>query len=126
MISCHLLQGHAAGSLPSFFHDLKRSWLSTSIPTFRQSNVVRADSPFHSPFNSGLIDPLFSRVTSLSSSSIGRGLDIHPYSFGLDSGCVYGRQLTALILGDLGGLDKYESVTVGDRVGKLVSIECPS
>jgi len=29
-----------------------------------------------------------------------RGLDIHRWSIGLDSGCVYGRRLTALVLGE--------------------------
>jgi len=30
----------------------------------------------------------------------GRGLDVKRWSFGLDSGCVYGRRLTALVLSE--------------------------
>lgn len=52
----------------------------------------------------------------------GRGLDIKRHSFGLDSGCVYGKRLTALVLGGLGG--KGDKVMLGEREGRLVSVSC--
>lgn len=63
----------------------------------------------------------------------GRGLDVHPWSIGLDSGCVYGKQLTALVLGS--GLENKKSpkavrkgkdVQVGEWTGKLVQVDCES
>ncbi|CDZ96588.1 Serine/threonine-specific protein phosphatase/bis(5-nucleosyl)-tetraphosphatase [Phaffia rhodozyma] len=60
-----------------------------------------------------------------------RGLDVKTYSFGLDSGCVYGKQLTALVLGsDLDSksspkaVRKGTDVMVGEFKGKLVQVEC--
>ena len=72
----------------------------------------------------------------------GRGLDIKPFSKGIDTGCVvstdpilapvleveidqmqYGKKLTALILGDRGDL-KGKSVRLGDEHGILVSESC--
>lgn len=72
----------------------------------------------------------------------GRGLDIKPFSKGIDTGCVvsgtfshgslggcplirsqYGRQLTALVLGDIRKL-KGRPVRVGDHQGMLVSVDC--
>ncbi|OCF37468.1 hypothetical protein I317_03855 [Kwoniella heveanensis CBS 569] len=64
-----------------------------------------------------------SPVTIIYGHAAGRGLDIKPFSKGLDTGCVYGRQLTALVLGDLKGL-KGKMVRVGDHQGILVSEEC--
>ncbi|WVF69868.1 hypothetical protein IAT40_004649 [Kwoniella sp. CBS 6097] len=64
-----------------------------------------------------------SPVTIIYGHAAGRGLDIKSFSKGLDSGCVYGRQLTALVLGDLKGL-KGKMVRVGDHQGMLVSEEC--
>lgn len=55
----------------------------------------------------------------------GRGLDINPFSFGLDSGCVYSHRLTALVLGKLKGLKKQPKVVVGDLEGRLVDVSCP-
>ncbi|KIM24400.1 hypothetical protein M408DRAFT_331780 [Serendipita vermifera MAFF 305830] len=75
----------------------------------------------------------------------GRGLDVKDWSIGLDSGCVYGRRMTAMVLSeneeDLGveGLgvedgDDDEGVEVqvkkvkigdGKLVGRLVSVKCP-
>ncbi|KAI9512020.1 Metallo-dependent phosphatase [Russula earlei] len=42
-----------------------------------------------------------------------RGLDVHRWTVGLDTGCVYGRQLTALILGK--GHPHQEAVSLGAR-----------
>ncbi|KIR56490.1 phosphoric monoester hydrolase [Cryptococcus gattii Ru294] len=64
-----------------------------------------------------------SPVTVIYGHAAGRGLDIKPFSKGLDTGCVYGRQLTALVLGDLTGLDG-QSVRVGNHKGVLVSVDC--
>ncbi|WWC87114.1 uncharacterized protein L201_002000 [Kwoniella dendrophila CBS 6074] len=64
-----------------------------------------------------------SPVTVIYGHAAGRGLDIKPFSKGLDTGCVYGRKLTVLVLGDLKGL-KGESVRVGDHQGILVSENC--
>ncbi|WWD07885.1 hypothetical protein V865_005992 [Kwoniella europaea PYCC6329] len=64
-----------------------------------------------------------SPVTVIYGHAAGRGLDIKPFSKGIDTGCVYGRQLTVLVLGDLKGL-KGESVRVGDHQGILVSVQC--
>ncbi|WVW78657.1 hypothetical protein I302_100617 [Kwoniella bestiolae CBS 10118] len=64
-----------------------------------------------------------SPVTVIYGHAAGRGLDIKPFSKGIDTGCVYGRQLTILVLGDLKGL-KGESVRVGDHQGILVSVQC--
>jgi hypothetical protein len=80
----------------------------------------------------------------------GRGLDIKQYSKGLDSGCVYGHRMTALVLGDLTGLGvdsesnlnqtqpetddavteqglgkKGRKVRVGNQKGMLVDVGCP-
>lgn len=52
----------------------------------------------------------------------GRGLDIKDWSFGLDSGCVYGHRLSALVLG--GQSLKGEKVMVGDHEGRIISISC--
>ena len=58
----------------------------------------------------------------------GRGLDIKKFSKGLDTGCVYGHQLTAMIFGDLGGLDQVEGkpnkVRIGEERGVLIDLEC--
>jgi hypothetical protein len=73
----------------------------------------------------------------------GRGLDIKKYSKGLDSGCVvsqttdpandadgcvqYGKQLTALVLGDVKStrdIKGAKSVRVGSKKGVLIDIEC--
>ncbi|KAJ9094767.1 hypothetical protein QFC21_005927 [Naganishia friedmannii] len=70
-----------------------------------------------------------SPVTVIYGHAAGRGLDIKQYSKGLDSGCVYGRQLTALVLGDIKATRKIKgakSVQVGDKDGVLVYIECES
>ncbi|OXG87415.1 phosphoric monoester hydrolase [Cryptococcus neoformans A2-102-5] len=64
-----------------------------------------------------------SPVTVIYGHAAGRGLDIKPFSKGIDTGCVYGRQLTALVLGDTTGLDG-QSVRVGDHKGVLVSVDC--
>jgi len=78
-----------------------------------------------------------SPVTVIYGHAAGRGLDIKPFSKGIDTGCVvsadhrdvkpyiddqYGKKLTALILGDHGG--KGKSVRVGDERGVLVSESC--
>jgi hypothetical protein len=80
----------------------------------------------------------------------GRGLDIKQFSKGLDSGCVYGHRMTALVLGDLTGLGvdsdsnfnqtqpetedaiteqglgkKGRKVRVGNQKGMLVDVGCP-
>ncbi|KAL7417133.1 Metallo-dependent phosphatase-like protein [Mrakia frigida] len=64
----------------------------------------------------------------------GRGLDLKKHSFGLDSGCVYGRRLSALVLGDLTTLDLESSswmekgdlkrVMVGKNEGRVVGLDC--
>jgi hypothetical protein len=78
-----------------------------------------------------------SPVTVIYGHAAGRGLDIKPFSKGIDTGCVvsgdlrvvetrtddqYGKKLTTLILGDHGG--KGKSVRVGDERGVLVSESC--
>jgi hypothetical protein len=58
-----------------------------------------------------------------------RGLDIKPYSKGLDSGCVYGKELTAMILGDVDSLEGIHSkrhVRVGAERGVLIQVDCPA
>ncbi|WVN87040.1 uncharacterized protein L203_102216 [Cryptococcus depauperatus CBS 7841] len=64
-----------------------------------------------------------SPVTIVYGHAAGRGLDIKPWTKGIDTGCVYGRQLTVLVLGDLSRL-KGQSVRVGDHEGLLVSVGC--
>ncbi|WRT64939.1 uncharacterized protein IL334_001879 [Kwoniella shivajii] len=64
-----------------------------------------------------------SPVTVIYGHAAGRGLDIKPFSKGLDTGCVYGRQLTVMVLGDLKGL-KGDMVRVGDHQGILVNEQC--
>ncbi|WVQ75211.1 hypothetical protein IAR50_004823 [Cryptococcus sp. DSM 104548] len=64
-----------------------------------------------------------SPVSVIYGHAAGRGLDIKPFSKGLDTGCVYGRRLTALVLGDLSGLEG-QKVRLGDQKGLLVSVEC--
>ncbi|ORX39259.1 Metallo-dependent phosphatase-like protein [Kockovaella imperatae] len=64
-----------------------------------------------------------SPVTVLYGHAAARGLDIKDFSKGIDTGCVYGHSLTALVLGDTSGLDG-EPVTVGDHQGVLISTEC--
>ncbi|KAK4689391.1 bis(5'-nucleosyl)-tetraphosphatase (symmetrical), partial [Tremellales sp. Uapishka_1] len=64
-----------------------------------------------------------SPLTVIYGHAAGRGLDIKPFSKGIDTGCVYGRQLTALVLGDTKGLQG-QTVRVGDHHGVLVSVEC--
>lgn len=77
-----------------------------------------------------------SPVTVIYGHAAGRGLDIKPFSKGIDTGCVvsktfksgspadvqYGKKLTALILGD--HHEKGKSVRVGDERGVLVSESC--
>jgi hypothetical protein len=65
-----------------------------------------------------------------------RGLDIKRWSFGTDSGCVYGRRLSALVLGSSSHLTSSEgnvdeenqalvSIPYGDDVrGQIVSVKC--
>lgn len=70
-----------------------------------------------------------SPVTVIYGHAAGRGLDIKQYSKGVDSGCVYGRQLAALVLGDIKATRKIKgakSVQVGSKEGVLVDIECES
>ncbi|WWD20006.1 hypothetical protein CI109_104479 [Kwoniella shandongensis] len=64
-----------------------------------------------------------SPVTVIYGHAAGRGLDIKQFSKGIDTGCVYGRQLTAMVLGDLKGL-KGQVVRVGDHQGVLISEQC--
>ncbi|WWC59432.1 uncharacterized protein I303_101988 [Kwoniella dejecticola CBS 10117] len=64
-----------------------------------------------------------SPVTIVYGHAAGRGLDIKPFSKGIDTGCVYGKDLTVLVLGDVKGL-KGESVNVGEHQGLLVSEAC--
>ncbi|WWC67779.1 uncharacterized protein I206_101691 [Kwoniella pini CBS 10737] len=64
-----------------------------------------------------------SPVTIIYGHAAGRGLDIKPFSKGIDTGCVYGRDLTVLVLGDLTGL-KGETVNVGEHQGLLVNESC--
>jgi hypothetical protein len=52
----------------------------------------------------------------------GRGLDIKPFSSGLDSGCVYGHRLSALVLG--GRSTKGQKVMIGEHEGRIVSVSC--
>ncbi|ORY33024.1 Metallo-dependent phosphatase-like protein [Naematelia encephala] len=65
-----------------------------------------------------------SPVTVIYGHAAGRGLDIKPFSKGLDTGCVYGKKLTALVLGDLSGLEGGETVRVGNHEGLLISEDC--
>jgi len=64
-----------------------------------------------------------------------RDLDIKRWSTGIDTGCVYGRRLTALIIGDPkskapddpGGQEELEELRFGDTLkARLVSVKCPS
>ncbi|WVQ79512.1 hypothetical protein IAT38_001611 [Cryptococcus sp. DSM 104549] len=64
-----------------------------------------------------------SPMTVIYGHAAGRGLDIKPFSKGIDTGCVYGRKLTALVLGDLEGLEG-DDVRVGEHQGLLVSVDC--
>lgn len=52
--------------------------------------------------------------------SASRGLSPKRWSVGLDSGCVYGRKLTALVLGGprLGSMEKWEVYEEDDEVGQ--------
>ncbi|PSR75563.1 hypothetical protein PHLCEN_2v9043 [Hermanssonia centrifuga] len=59
-----------------------------------------------------------------------RGLDIKRWSMGLDTGCLYGRKLTALVLTPSGDMDlSKRRVRFGDRdagvAAKLMSVYCP-
>ena len=65
--------------------------------------------------------------------SAGRGLDLKRWSQGLDTGCVYGRKLTAMLIGDhkskgideAGGEEEIEEFRYGDtQKARLVSISC--
>ncbi|RXK35168.1 hypothetical protein M231_07580 [Tremella mesenterica] len=64
-----------------------------------------------------------SPITVIYGHAAGRGLDIKRFSKGIDTGCVYGKQLTVLIIGDTSGLEG-EKVRVGDHEGLLVNEEC--
>lgn len=78
--------------------------------------------------------PRFSLSLSQQGHAAGRGLDLKKHSFGLDSGCVYGRRLSALVLGDLTSLDLESSswmekgdlkrVMVGKNEGRVVGLDC--
>lgn len=63
-------------------------------------------------------------TTVLYGHAAGRGLSIRDHSIGLDSGCVYGKQLSALVLGDQKRGKKGKKVQVGSREGRIVSVEC--
>jgi len=65
-----------------------------------------------------------------------RGLDVKRWSFGIDTGCLYGRKLTALVVSratsevdDEEEDAKGRKMTFGDEgaglVGRLVSVGCP-
>ncbi|EIW65804.1 hypothetical protein TREMEDRAFT_35995 [Tremella mesenterica DSM 1558] len=64
-----------------------------------------------------------SPITVIYGHAAGRGLDIKRFSKGIDTGCVYGKQLTGLIIGDTSGLEG-EKVRVGDHEGLLVHEQC--
>ncbi|KAG8967152.1 hypothetical protein FRB90_010904 [Tulasnella sp. 427] len=62
-----------------------------------------------------------------------RGLDIKRWTKGIDTGCVYGRRLTALVFGDLkhkdiddaGDSEELEELRFGDSgKARLVSVKC--
>ncbi|KAG8918193.1 hypothetical protein FRC00_012764 [Tulasnella sp. 408] len=62
-----------------------------------------------------------------------RGLDLKRWSKGIDTGCVYGRRLTALIFGDpkhkdlddAGDEEELEEVRFGDSSkARVVSVKC--
>ncbi|KAI0750544.1 hypothetical protein BC629DRAFT_1229190 [Irpex lacteus] len=71
-----------------------------------------------------------------------RGLDVKRWSFGLDTGCLYGRKLTALVLSQKGHPDEEQDDDDGEDVealkrlrfgdsdaqikAKLVSVKCPN
>jgi len=64
-----------------------------------------------------------------------RGLDIKRWSTGIDTGCVYGRRLTALVIGDHrskdidapGGAEELEELRFGDSMkARLVGVDCPA
>ncbi|KAF8206389.1 hypothetical protein K438DRAFT_1931587 [Mycena galopus ATCC 62051] len=60
-----------------------------------------------------------------------RGLDVKRWSVGLDSGCIYNRRLSALVLGPRseGSMDiiesrKKQTIPFGDGEGRIVDISC--
>ena len=66
--------------------------------------------------------------------SASRGLDVQRWSTGIDTGCVYGRRLSALVFGDTrtkgvdeaGGEEELEEMRFGDSSKtRLVSVNCP-
>ncbi|KXN84712.1 hypothetical protein AN958_12139 [Leucoagaricus sp. SymC.cos] len=54
-----------------------------------------------------------------------RGLDINQHSFGLDTGCVYGRELTAMILGPKPLVKEEEWEVVEDKFDEIHGVDEP-
>ncbi|KZO96576.1 Metallo-dependent phosphatase [Calocera viscosa TUFC12733] len=54
------------------------------------------------------------------------GLQVERWTLGLDTGCVYGRELTAVVIngGSLEGEEELKEVHVGNRMGTLWSVMC--
>ncbi|KZT58111.1 Metallo-dependent phosphatase [Calocera cornea HHB12733] len=54
------------------------------------------------------------------------GLQVERWTLGLDTGCVYGRELTAVVIngGSVEGDEAAREVYVGNRTGRLWSVEC--
>jgi len=68
-----------------------------------------------------------SPVTVVYGHAASRGLDIKHFSKGLDSACVYGKQLTALVLGDTSDLSHLEGTSwtkIGGQDGLLIDVDC--
>jgi hypothetical protein len=70
-------------------------------------------------------------ITVVYGHAASRGVDLKRYSKGLDSGCVRGRQLSAIVLSQKGEADLVDGEDVGfesaEQKGlkaKLVSVEC--
>ncbi|KAG8899654.1 hypothetical protein FRB99_006522, partial [Tulasnella sp. 403] len=65
--------------------------------------------------------------------SASRGLDVKRWSTGIDTGCIYGRRLTALVIGDsrhkgideAGDEEELEELRFGDSYkARLASVKC--
>ncbi|KAG2149076.1 Metallo-dependent phosphatase-like protein [Suillus bovinus] len=97
----------------------KDPWTLTNIKSVTDTGIASPSPKRGTPW-SQLWNDTMSKCSGNSGTDAGRGLDIKRWSIGLDTGCSYGRQLSAIVLNG----NSFSSAT--HQLGDNIHTEAPS